>query len=109
MQWIIYMFIIDFISHANSGCGLFNLDLNSGWAWVATKYFKSGNSMNSTSFQFGDNQENSNQFFDNISWNLGLTSYLCLCLSFTMLLERSIWLNSLYNSRVFVFGFRIAS
>ena len=87
--WI-YKLKQDFISHANNGCGLFSLDLNSGCAWVAMKYFNSGNSINSTNSQFGDKPENINQFFDKISWNFGLTSYLCLCLSFTMLLEISI-------------------
>ena len=38
---------MDFISHKNNGWGLFNLDLNSGWACVATKYLSSGNSINS--------------------------------------------------------------
>ena len=108
MQENIY-FKQEFISHANSGWGLFNLDLNSGWAWVATKYLRFGNSINSTNCQFGDNHENTSQFFDNISWNLELTSYLCLCLSFTKFLDKSIWLNSLYKFQTFVPCFKIAS
>ena len=35
--FLIYL-TIDFISPTNKGCGLFSLDLNSGWACVATKY-----------------------------------------------------------------------
>ena len=68
-----YPFNAEFISPKNSGWGLFSLDLNSGCAWVATKYFSSGNSINSTKVQSGDNHENTNQFLDNVSWNFGLT------------------------------------
>jgi len=46
--------------------------------------------MNSTKVQSGESHENISQFFVNVSWNFGLTSYLCLCLSFTKLFDKSI-------------------